>query len=139
MLTAFARLMDPVSTTTVPADLLAELLASKSTLERELRQRSTTIATLRRELTRAIEAPSVVGQSVVDKMLTLTYSNGRVLQLQPTAEYSDESTEYRSRWVEITPAPETPKAIVAEALAQADADDDSAFDAMFIGGMEVLA
>lgn len=95
----------------------AELRARIATLERELRQRSSTIATLRRELTRAIEAPTVVGVNVVDGMLTVSLSSGAVLQRRPSVIDTPESFSYGFTWTTIEPVPGTPAQIVADVFA----------------------
>ena len=97
------------------------------TLKRDLASARARSSTLVRELRRAVEAPTIVGQAVVGGVFTLTYSNGRVLRHEPTAEYSDDATEYGARWVEIA-APDTPFAVVEHAL---DPDAGEGHDPMF--------
>lgn len=133
----------PVPTPTPEEGAVYQLVSDVIRLEREntelrvdLTSARTRNATLRRELRRAVEAPAIVGQSVVDTMLTLTYANGRVVQLQPTAYYHDDSTEYRHEWVEITPAPDTARAVVSAALDDEAADRDAL---PFLGGMAVVS
>lgn len=101
------------------------------TLERQLAALQLDLASLRvrnstlvRELRRAVEAPKIVGQSVVDGVLTLTYSNGKIMQHRPTCDESTTETVFAYRWVEMQ-APETPAAIVAAVL-----DDAIVYDGM---------
>jgi hypothetical protein len=124
-----------------PTDAAREILRLErqvAALQTDLTSARARNSTLMRELRRTLEAPAIVGQSTVDKMLTITYSNGRVIQSQPTASYDEESTVYSYEWVELTPAPDTPKAIVDAVVASLEAQDD--VDALpYIGGMEVVA
>jgi hypothetical protein len=121
------------------ADAIYSLISDLAQCERDLhatrldlQSARTRNRTLYAELRRAIEAPKLIGQQVVDGMLTVTYSNGRVVQLQPTAYYHEHSTEYRHEWRDLVPAPDTAKAIVAATL------DDDDLDALpFLGGMAV--
>jgi hypothetical protein len=128
-------------TAAVPAPPVADLHAENETLRRQLAaiardltsarvRNSTLVAALRR----AVEAPVIVGQSAVGSMLTITYSSGRVLQLQPVAEYTERSTEYLSRWTDLTPAPDTPHALVSAVLGDDDLDATP-----FLGGMAVCS
>lgn len=120
---------------------LARLERHVAALGRDLTSARARNATLMRELRRMVEAPSIVGHATVDKMPTLFYSSGRVLQCQPTAEYDADSTTYAHRWVEITPVPDTPQAIVDAAIASVERDDSEVnIDALpYLGGMEVVA
>lgn len=121
MSTAALRPVAPVEPDAlVPAAHIYALISDLAQSDRDLASQRARNATLLREMKRLLQAPKLVGQSVVDGCLTLTYDSGRVIQLQPTARYLDDSTEYASRWVELSPAPDTPAAIVADALASED-------------------
>lgn len=122
-------------TALVAAAHVHDLSAQNAQLQRDLTSARIRNRQLFLAMRRALDAPKLLGQSFVDKMLTLTYSNGRVVQLQPTADYSEASTEYSMQWVELTPAPDTAKAIVVDALG-----DDDDLDALpFLGGMAVVS
>jgi hypothetical protein len=104
-------------------------------LERDLRSARVRNSTLVAGLRRATEAPTLLGQSTVNGVLTLVYSNGRILRHEPTCIESADSVEYSHRWVEAV-APETPLAVANEALAEPTSDDDDdtddgAFDPTF--------
>lgn len=100
----------------VPVAHVHDLIAAKTQLERDLVSARARNATLLRSLRRSLEAPVIVGQSTVDGVLTITYANGRVVQCQPTAEYTADATSYGFRWIDLTPAPDTAQAIVTDAL-----------------------
>lgn len=120
---------------TDPQTRVTTLLEQNRQLQRDLTSARARNSTLMAALRRAVQAPAIVGQSVVDGMLTLTYATGRVMQLQPTAEYHEHSTEFAQAWVDITPAPDTTKAILdgvtAADEAARDADDDALYDPTF--------
>jgi hypothetical protein len=136
-----ARTIDCTPAPTPEQGEVYQLVSDVIRLEREnnelrvdLTSVRTRARTFERALRSALEAPKLIGQSVVDGMLTVTYSNGRVVQLQPTAYYHEDSTEYRTEWRDLVPAPDTAKAIVVNALG----DDD--LDALpFLGGMSVVS
>ena len=98
-------------------------------LERELRQRATTIATLRRELVRLVEAPTVVSAETIDGLLTITTTTGAVLQRRPHVIDTPEEFGYTHRWDALPPAPDTPAAIV-DALFADDANLPAALYAL---------
>lgn len=116
-MTTALRITEPAA---APVDHAhAALIAENARLVRELRQRSTTIAALRRELTRAIEAPTVVGERMIDGMLTVTLSTGAVLQRRPTCVETPTSFEYGFRWMAIEPVADTAAQIVDGTYADA--------------------
>lgn len=115
----------------VSADHVHNITPDAAALQRELRQRDTTIATLIRELRRTISAPTIVGDRVVDGMLTVTYSTGAVQQRRLVIIDTATESGYAHRWVALEPVPETGAAIVADALADIDETDDGAFDPTF--------
>jgi hypothetical protein len=98
-----------------------DLLQRIGQLERELRQRATTITTLRRELTRAVSAPTVVGERVVDGMLTCTLSSGAVVQRRPRVVETPTEFSYGFAWVLIEPVVGT----AAEIVDAVFADDET--------------
>jgi hypothetical protein len=101
----------------IPAADIYGLISDVAAYERDLISARARNATLLREMKRLLIAPKIVGQSTVDGMLTLVYDTGRVVQLQPFADYGQGMTEYGFKWVELTPAPDAPAAIVDDALA----------------------
>jgi hypothetical protein len=126
-----------------PTDAAREILRLErqvAALQTDLTSARARNSTLMRELRRTLEAPAIVGQSTVNGMLTLVYSSGRILRCEPTCDETPDSITYGSQWVELTPAPDTPKAIVDAVVASLDAADDVDVDALpYIGGMEVVA
>lgn len=124
----------PAPDALVPAAHVHDLIAANSQLERDLASARARNATLLRELRRAVQAPSIVGQSTVDGVLTLTYSSGKIMRHEPTCTESRDAVEYSYRWVE-SAAPGTPAAIVAAAI---EADDDAS-DAYAFDGMAVIS
>lgn len=107
-------------TALVAADHVHDLIQEKSQLERDLTSARVRNATLRRELARLVDAPTVVGSHVVDGLLTLTLSTGAVIQRRPHVIDTSEEFGYSFRWVALEPLPDTPAAIVDEAFAGDD-------------------
>ncbi len=77
----------------------AALIAENARLQIEIRHRAALVVALRRELTRAIEAPTVVGERVVDGMLTVTLSTGAIMQRRPRVIDTPQEFSYGFEWV----------------------------------------
>lgn len=122
-MTSALRSTDAVSAAPAAVDHQhAALIAENARLTIELRHRAGTITALRRELTRAIEAPTVVGERVVDGMLTVTLSTGAILQRRPRVIDTPEEFSYGFEWMLIDPIPETASHIVDSSMADLECE-----------------
>jgi hypothetical protein len=84
-----------------------DLIRDKSDLERDLREARALNTNLMKQLNLAVAAGKVKDSFMVDGMLTVVLTTGRVQQLQTKCIATEHETSYRSIWVDLPAVPGT--------------------------------